>query len=140
MGSQQSACCSDNGDEAIKENVIVQAIMESESSQGGVMVANGGSAKTEEAPEPSVSEQLAGFWTRKKDQKRLGNIVDDEILWESNFKEKRSRLSWIDDGNGSKLQMILGGATYVGQVSFEAGTAFITWEDGDSWVRQVPAS
>lgn len=99
-------------------------------------------ASTKEASiGPNISEdsplkRLAGFWLRKKDMKRLGIIDDDRIIWEDNFKEEWSQLNWVGGSKHSKLDMILAGKKYHGEVLLISGTAIITWEDGDSWIRE----
>ncbi|CAJ1351687.1 unnamed protein product [Effrenium voratum] len=77
-------------------------------------------------------DQLRGHWTRKEDNMSLGTISGNNMVWETVYKHMPSPI-W--EVHGDRVKMNLAGEEHFGKVTL-SGTATITWEDGEVWVRK----
>eukprot|EP00931_Biecheleriopsis_adriatica_P087422 TRINITY_DN6189_c0_g1_i3.p1 TRINITY_DN6189_c0_g1~~TRINITY_DN6189_c0_g1_i3.p1 ORF type:complete len:151 (-),score=17.98 TRINITY_DN6189_c0_g1_i3:160-561(-) len=81
--------------------------------------------------------QLQGQWYRRASGEVVGQIIDNELLWDS----KRQNTSPLYQVTPSQIEMITTDRktgeqqSYVADVSLEA-QATLSWPDGDIWIRK----
>eukprot|EP00930_Biecheleria_cincta_P074911 TRINITY_DN62104_c0_g1_i1.p1 TRINITY_DN62104_c0_g1~~TRINITY_DN62104_c0_g1_i1.p1 ORF type:complete len:144 (-),score=26.63 TRINITY_DN62104_c0_g1_i1:106-480(-) len=80
---------------------------------------------------PTTTSSLEGKWQRKPDGVMLGNIRNEQMIWEQVYKHEPSKLTFLSD---KKISIFLEGQTYEGEVVGSDAT-MIRWSDGEMWVK-----
>lgn len=84
----------------------------------------------EEKPTGSLLKSLQGRWKRISDNFDLGEVLENEMVWNPIFKTPATALHEVGK---STIKMTLNGDTHTGEYNEERVT--VHWSDGEVWSK-----
>lgn len=93
--------------------------------------------------EQEVIEQLEGKWIQEADGAFMGEIINGEVIWDTNYQHKPSKLTLAKGVEGpcasADIELELNGERHWGR--YEGGPEpKILWSDGEVWIRSGETS